>query len=59
MAKKSIVYREQRREYPVQVRIAAGAAVARVVISDDLACAAFASELALEGKIPGVTKSSW
>ena len=60
MAKKSIVYRKQRREYPVQVRNRCRrCGRPRGYIRRFGLCRICFRELALEGKIPGVTKSSW
>jgi small subunit ribosomal protein S14 len=60
MAKKSIVIRETRRKYDVRVRnrcMRCGRP--RGYIRRFGLCRICFRELALEGKIPGVVKSSW
>lgn len=60
MAKKSIIYREMRRKYPSQVRnrcVRCGRP--RGYIRRFGLCRICFRELALQGKIPGVMKSSW
>ncbi len=60
MAKKSIVYRETRRKYDIQVRnrcLRCGRP--RGYMRRFGLCRICFRELALEGKIPGVVKSSW
>ena len=61
MAKTCMKYREMRRKFPNMVRNRLStAADDRVGIFVDLVCAEFVSvNIALEGKIPGVTKASW
>ncbi len=60
MAKKSIIYREMRRKYPSQVRnrcVRCGRP--RGYLRRFGLCRICFRELALQGKIPGVMKSSW
>jgi small subunit ribosomal protein S14 len=60
MAKKCMYYREQRRKYDIQVRnrcLRCGRP--RGYIRRFGLCRICFRELALEGKIPGVVKSSW
>ncbi len=60
MAKKSIVYRETRRKFDIQVRnrcLRCGRP--RGYMRRFGLCRICFRELALEGKIPGVVKSSW
>ncbi len=60
MAKKSIIIRETRRKYPNRVRnrcMKCGRP--RGYIRRFGLCRICFRELALEGKIPGVVKSSW
>ena len=60
MAKKAMQYRELRRRQSVQVRnrcIRCGSP--RGYMRRDGLCRICFRELALQGKIPGVTKSSW
>lgn len=60
MAKKSIIYREMRRKYPTQVRnrcVRCGRP--RGYIRRFGLCRICFREFALQGKIPGVMKSSW
>lgn len=60
MAKKSMVIRETRRKYPIRVRnrcMKCGRP--RGYMRRFGLCRICFRELALEGKIPGVTKSSW
>lgn len=60
MAKKCMQYREARRAYPSQVRnrcVRCGRA--RGYIRRFGLCRICFRELALQGKIPGVTKASW
>ena len=60
MAKKSIVIREERRKYPTQVRHRCKlCGRPRGYIRRFGLCRICFRELALEGKIPGVVKSSW
>lgn len=60
MAKKSIVNREQRRKYAIQVRNRCRlCGRPRGYMRRFGLCRICFRELALEGKIPGVTKSSW
>jgi small subunit ribosomal protein S14 len=60
MAKKSIIYREMRREYPNQVRNRCQlCGRPRGYIRRFGLCRICFRELALKGQIPGVTKSSW
>ena len=60
MAKKCMQYREARRQYPSQVRnrcVRCGRA--RGYIRRFGLCRICFREMALQGKIPGVVKSSW
>jgi small subunit ribosomal protein S14 len=60
MAKKCMYYREQRRKYKNRVRnrcMKCGRP--RAYIRKFRLCRICFRELALEGKIPGVVKSSW
>lgn len=60
MAKKSIIIRETRRKYDIQVRnrcLRCGRP--RGYMRRFGLCRICFRELALEGKIPGVVKSSW
>ena len=60
MAKKNMQYRELRRQYPSQVRnrcVRCGRP--RGYIRRFGLCRICFRELALQGKIPGVVKSSW
>jgi small subunit ribosomal protein S14 len=60
MAKKSMVVRETRRKYPIRVRnrcMRCGRP--RGYIRRFGLCRICFREMALEGKIPGVVKSSW
>jgi small subunit ribosomal protein S14 len=60
MAKKSIVYREMRRKYDTQVRHRCGrCGRPRGYLRRFGLCRICFRELALQGKIPGVMKSSW
>ncbi|MEN4013678.1 MAG: type Z 30S ribosomal protein S14 [Bellilinea sp.] len=60
MAKKCMMYREQRREYAVQVRNRCKrCGRPRGYLRRFGLCRICFRELALAGKIPGVTKSSW
>lgn len=60
MAKKSIIAREGRRKYPVQVRNRCRlCGRPRAFIRRFGLCRIHFRELALAGKIPGVVKSSW
>jgi small subunit ribosomal protein S14 len=60
MAKKSIIYREMRRKYPSQVRNrCARCGRPRGFIRRFGLCRICFRELSLQGKIPGVMKSSW
>ena len=60
MAKKCMEYREERRKYPNQVRNRCKiCARPRGFIRRFGLCRICFRELALKGKIPGVTKSSW
>ena len=60
MAKKCMEYREQRRKYAVQVRNRCKrCGRPRGYIRRFGLCRICFRELALEGKIPGVVKSSW
>jgi len=60
MAKKCMMYREQRRKYAVQVRNRCQrCGRPRGYLRRFGLCRICFRELALEGKIPGVTKSSW
>ncbi len=60
MAKKCMEYREQRRKYAVQVRNRCKrCGRPRGYLRRFGLCRICFRELALEGEIPGVTKSSW
>jgi len=60
MAKKSIVIREMRRKYPSQIRNrCTRCGRPRGYMRRFGLCRICFRELALEGKIPGVIKSSW
>ncbi len=60
MAKKCMTYREARRKYAVQVRNRCQrCGRPRGYIRRFGLCRICFRELALEGKIPGVVKSSW
>jgi small subunit ribosomal protein S14 len=60
MAKKSMVIRETRRKYSIRVRNRCKiCGRPRGYIRRFGLCRICFRELALEGKIPGVTKSSW
>jgi small subunit ribosomal protein S14 len=60
MAKKCMEYREQRRKYAVQVRNRCKrCGRPRGYMRRFGLCRICFRELALEGEIPGVTKSSW
>jgi len=60
MAKKSIVIRETRRKYPVQVRNRCRlCGRPRGYMRKFQLCRICFRELALAGKIPGVLKASW
>lgn len=60
MAKKSIVIREERRKYPIRVRNRCKVCGRpRGYMRRFGLCRICFRELALQGKIPGVTKSSW
>jgi small subunit ribosomal protein S14 len=60
MAKKCMEYREMRRKYPIQVRNRCQrCGRPRGFIRRFGLCRICFRELALEGKIPGVVKSSW
>ncbi len=60
MAKKCMVYREQRRKYPTRVRNRCRiCGRPRGYMRKFGVCRICFRELALEGKIPGVTKASW
>lgn len=60
MAKKSMQYREMRRKYPTRVRNRCRVCGRpRGYMRKFGLCRICFRELALEGKIPGVTKSSW
>ena len=60
MAKKCMEYRELRREYPNQVRNSCKrCGRPRGYLRRFGLCRICFRELALEGEIPGVTKSSW
>ena len=60
MAKKAMQYREARREYASQVRNrCARCGRPRGYIRRFGLCRICFRELALQGKIPGVVKSSW
>ncbi len=57
MAKKSMIAREKRRKYAVRVRNRCSIC-GRYMRRFDL-CRICFRELAVEGKIPGIVKSSW
>ena len=60
MAKKSMVIREERRKYPLRVRSRCKrCGRPRGYMRRFGLCRICFRELALEGKIPGVVKSSW
>ena len=60
MAKTSMLYREQRRKYKVRIRNRCKiCGRPRGYIRKFGLCRICFRELALEGKIPGVVKSSW
>lgn len=60
MAKKSIVIKETRRKYPIRVRNRCKiCGRPRGYMRRFGLCRICFRELALEGKIPGVVKSSW
>ena len=60
MAKKSMIIREQRRKYPLRVRNRCKlCGRPRGFMRRFGLCRICLRELALEGKIPGVAKSSW
>lgn len=60
MAKKCMTFREMRRKYPTRVRNRCKiCGRPRGYIRRFGLCRICFRELALEGKIPGVTKSSW
>ncbi|HZW03025.1 MAG TPA: type Z 30S ribosomal protein S14 [Anaerolineaceae bacterium] len=60
MAKKSMIFREQRRKHAVQVRHRCRrCGRPRGYMRRFGLCRICFRELALEGQIPGVTKSSW
>lgn len=60
MAKKSIINREMHRKFPTQVRLrCARCGRPRGYIRRFGLCRICFRELALQGKIPGVMKSSW
>ncbi len=60
MAKKSIVIRETRRKYDTQIRNRCGrCGRPRGYLRRFGLCRICFRELALQGKIPGVMKSSW
>lgn len=60
MAKKSIIEREKHRKYKVQVRNRCSrCGRPRGYMRRFGLCRICFRELAMEGKIPGVTKSSW
>ncbi|MGI6741127.1 MAG: type Z 30S ribosomal protein S14 [Brevefilum sp.] len=60
MAKKCMMYREKRRKYQTQVvNRCQRCGRPRGYIRKFGLCRICFRELALEGKIPGVTKSSW
>jgi small subunit ribosomal protein S14 len=60
MAKKSMIYREMRREFPTQVRNRCQlCGRPRGYIRRFGLCRICFRELALKGQIPGVTKASW
>lgn len=60
MAKTSMIYREMRRKYPTRVRNrCAVCGRPRAYMRKFRLCRICFRQLALEGKIPGVVKSSW
>ena len=60
MAKKSMIYRETRRKYPTRVRNRCKVCGRpRGYMRRFGLCRICFREYALEGKIPGVVKSSW
>ncbi len=60
MAKKCMQYREQRRKYPVRVRNRCKVCGRpRAYYRRFGLCRICFREMALEGEIPGVVKSSW
>jgi small subunit ribosomal protein S14 len=60
MAKKSLIFRETKRKYPVRVRNRCQlCGRPRGYIRRFKLCRICFREHALAGKIPGVTKSSW
>jgi small subunit ribosomal protein S14 len=60
MAKKCMMYREMRRKYPTQVRHRCErCGRPRGYLRRFGLCRICFRELALQGKIPGVMKSSW
>lgn len=60
MAKKSMIAREKRRKYKTRVRNRCSiCGRSRAYIRRFGLCRICFRSLALEGKIPGVTKSSW
>lgn len=60
MAKKSLIYRETRRKYPVRVRNRCKlCGRPRGYLRRFQLCRICFREQALAGKIPGVVKSSW
>ena len=60
MAKKCMMYREERRKYPTRVRNRCNrCGRARGYIRRFGLCRNCFREYALDGKIPGVMKSSW
>ena len=60
MAKKCMIYRELRRKYPVRVRNRCQlCGRPRGYMRRFRLCRICFRRLALEGKIPGVVKSSW
>ena len=60
MAKKSMIEREKRRKYPIQVRNRCRiCGRPRGYMRRFQLCRICFRQVALEGKIPGVIKSSW
>lgn len=60
MSKTCMIYREQRRKYPNRVRNrCARCGRPRGFIRKFKLCRICFRQLALEGKVPGVVKSSW
>ena len=60
MAKKSLIAREGKRKYAVQVRNRCSkCGRSRGFIRRFELCRVCFRELAVEGKVPGITKSSW